>query len=91
MKNSVGTKDMTEGNTYSLMLGFALPTLLSEVFQQLYNTADAFIVGKCLGTSALAAVTSSGTLIFFAGEFLYRDVYGGGGGYFTVFWSKKGR
>ena len=64
MKNSVGTKDMTEGNTYSLMLGFALPTLLSEVFQQLYNTADAFIVGKCLGTSALAAVTSSGTLIF---------------------------
>ena len=64
MKNSVGTKDMTEGNTYSLMLGFALPTLLSEVFQQLYNTADAFIVGKCLGTSALAAFTSSGTLIF---------------------------
>lgn len=64
MKNSVGTKDMTEGNPYSLMLGFALPTLLSEVFQQLYNTADAFIVGKCLGTSALAAVTSSGTLIF---------------------------
>ena len=55
MKNSVGTKDMTEGNTYSLMLGFALPTLLSEVFQQLYNTADAFIVGRYLGTNALVS------------------------------------
>ncbi len=78
MKNSVGTKDMTEGNTYSLMLGFALPTLLSEVFQQLYNTADAFIVGKCLGTSALAAVTSSGTLIFLLVSFFLGMSMGAG-------------
>ena len=78
MKNSVGTKDMTEGNTYSLMLGFALPTLLSEVFQQLYNTADAFIVGKCLGTSALAAVTSSGTLIFLLVSFFIGMSMGAG-------------
>ena len=78
MKNSVGTKDMTEGNPYSLMLGFALPTLLSEVFQQLYNTADAFIVGKCLGTSALAAVTSSGTLIFLLVSFFIGMSMGAG-------------
>ena len=57
-------KDMTSGNISSLMLGFALPIFLSQVFQQLYNTADAFIVGRHLGTNALAAVTSSGTLIF---------------------------
>lgn len=78
MKNSVGTKDMTEGNPYSLMLGFALPTLLSEVFQQLYNTADALIVGKCLGTSALAAVTSSGTLIFLLVSFFIGMSMGAG-------------
>jgi len=78
MKNSVGTKDMTEGNPYSLMLGFALPTLLSQVFQQLYNTADAFIVGKCLGTSALAAVTSSGTLIFLLVSFFMGMAMGAG-------------
>ena len=57
-------KDMTQGNPYSLMLGFALPVFFSQVFQQLYNTADALIVGKFLGTNALAAVTSSGTLMF---------------------------
>ncbi len=89
MKNSVGTKDMTEGNTYSLMLGFALPTLLSEVFQQLYNTADAFIVGKCLGTSALAAVTSSGTLIFLLVSFFIGMSMGAGGVISRYFGAKK--
>lgn len=59
-----GTRDMTQGSIYALMAGFALPVFFSELFQQLYNTADAFIVGRCLGTNALAAVTSSGTLIF---------------------------
>ncbi len=62
-KNVSTVKDMTVGNPYALMLGFAMPTFLSQVFQQLYNTADAFIVGRYLGTNALAAVTSSGTLI----------------------------
>ena len=57
------TVDMTQGSPYSLMIGFAMPLLLSQLFQQLYNTADAFLVGRSLGTEALAAVTSSGTLI----------------------------
>ncbi len=57
------TRDMTEGSIYRHMLAFALPILLSQVFQQLYNTCDAFIVGQLLGTSALAAVSSSGPLI----------------------------
>lgn len=72
------TKDMTVGNPYSLMIGFALPVLLSQIFQQLYNTADAFIVGKFLGTNALAAVTSSGTLIFLMVGFLTGTAMGAG-------------
>lgn len=71
-------KDMTKGNPYSLMMGFALPIFLSQVFQQLYNTADALIVGKFLGTNALAAVTSSGTLIFLLISFFMGTAMGGG-------------
>ena len=69
---------MTKGNPYSLMLGFALPIFLSQVFQQLYNTADAFIVGRYLGTNALAAVTSSGTLIFLMISFFAGIAMGAG-------------
>ena len=70
--------DMTSGNPCSLILQFTLPILLSQVFQQLYNTADAFIVGKYLGTNALAAVTSSGNLIFLLVSFFMGLAMGGG-------------
>ncbi|MCM1104957.1 MAG: MATE family efflux transporter [Clostridium sp.] len=69
---------MTTGSPYSMMIGFALPVLLSQIFQQLYNTADAFIVGRCLGTNALAAVTSSGTLIFLLVSFFMGTAMGAG-------------
>lgn len=59
-----GEMNLTKGNPYSLILRFALPLFISQLFQQLYNTADTFIVGRYLGTEALAAVSSSGTLIF---------------------------
>lgn len=58
------TMDMTCGKPWRLITAFAIPVLLSQVFQQLYNTADALIVGRFLGDEALAAVSSSGTLIF---------------------------
>lgn len=77
-KHSAGTKDMTVGNPYSMMISFALPVLLSQIFQQLYNTADAFIVGRRLGTNALAAVTSSGTLIFLMISFFMGTAMGAG-------------
>ena len=70
--------DMTSGNIYKLMLSFALPVFLSELFQQLYNTADALIVGRVLGTDALAAVTSSGSLIFLMVSFFTGTAMGGG-------------
>lgn len=69
---------MTRGSPYALMVSFALPVLLSQLFQQLYNTADAFIVGRCLGTNALAAVTSSGTLIFLMISFVMGTAMGAG-------------
>lgn len=56
--------NMTEGSPKRLILKFAYPILLSQLLQQLYNTVDAAIVGRALGKQALAAVTSSGTLIF---------------------------
>lgn len=71
-------KDMTVGNPYTQMLIFTLPVLLSQIFQQLYNTADAFIVGRALGTNALAAVSSSGNLIFLMTSFFYGTAMGGG-------------
>lgn len=61
--------DMTEGDYKKKLLVFAFPLFLSQVFQQLYNTADSFIVGNFLGKEALAAVSSSGTLIFLLTSF----------------------
>ena len=69
---------MTQGNIYSQMTSFALPILLSQVFQQLYNTADSLIVGRFLGTEALAAVSSSGTLIFLLVSFFNGTAMGAG-------------
>ena len=49
---------MTKGSPWKLITQFAVPVFLSQVFQQLYNTADALIVGRFLGDEALAAVGS---------------------------------
>ncbi len=73
-----GTVKMTEGSPYRMMLYFALPIFLSQTFQQLYNTADTFIVGKFLGTQSLAAVSSSGPLIFMLTSFFMGTSMGGG-------------
>ena len=71
-------KKMTQGNPYKLILEFTLPIFLSQVFQQLYNTADSLIVGRFLGTEALAAVSSSGTLIFLMISFFAGTSQGAG-------------
>ena len=61
---------MTSGSIGKRMMFFALPLLLGNLFQQLYNTVDSLIVGNFLGSSALAAVSSSGSLIFMLTGFL---------------------
>ncbi len=55
---------MTEGSVTSKILKFAFPVFLGMLFQQLYNAADSIIVGNFIGSSALAAVSSTGNLIF---------------------------
>lgn len=55
---------LTEGTIWKKMISFAFPLFLGNLFQQLYNTADSLIVGNFLGSNALAAVSSSGSLIF---------------------------
>ena len=56
-------KPMTTGSISRQMIFFALPLLLGNLFQQMYNTVDSLIVGNFLGSSALAAVSSSGSMI----------------------------
>lgn len=54
---------MTEGNILYSIISFAFPLLIGNLFQQLYNTVDAIVVGNFVGSRALAAVGSSGAII----------------------------
>ncbi len=56
--------DFTSGPLGRELVAFAMPLLLGNLFQQLYNAADSLIVGNFLGREALAAVSSSGPIIF---------------------------
>ena len=62
-RNNV-TRNMTEGDPLKLILAFSVPLMFGLFFQQLYSFADAAIVGRFLGTSALAAVGSTGSVNF---------------------------
>ncbi len=64
MKNSQHAVLMTEGSSIKRIVTFAFPLFLGNLFQQLYNTVDSLVVGNFLGKPALAAVSSSGSLIF---------------------------
>lgn len=65
------TLDMTEGNIAKLLITFAIPLLLGNIFQYLYNTVDSLVVGNFVGKEALAAVGSTtyiiNTLVMFFG------------------------
>lgn len=78
MTMELDTAPLTHGSIWKKMLFFALPLLLGNLFQQLYNTVDSLIVGNFLGTSALAAVSSSGSLIFMLIGFLSGIAAGAG-------------
>ena len=51
-------KDLTTGNPGKIIFNFTLPIFIGNVFQQFYSMADTIIVGKFVGTKALAAVVS---------------------------------
>lgn len=76
--------DMTVGNPMKIIFGFTLPIFIGNVFQQFYNMADAVIVGKFVGNKALAAVGSTGTIMFL----IYGFVVGMTAG-FTVLTAQK--
>ncbi len=57
-------KDLTRGNPARLIFNFAMPMLLGNLFQQLYNIVDTIIVGNFIGKEALAAVGASFPIIF---------------------------
>ena len=57
-------KDMTKGSPLPVILRFTLPLIIGNIFQQLYNMADTIIVGRYVGADALAAVGSTGTIMF---------------------------
>ena len=69
---------MTEGKISKKIALFALPIFLGNLFQQLYNIADSLVVGNVLGKDALAAVASSGSLIFLMVGFLNGIFVGAG-------------
>lgn len=55
-------KDLTKGNPVRLILGFALPMLLGNIFQLLYNLADTRIVGQTIGELALGALGATSSI-----------------------------
>jgi len=79
--------DLTKGPVTRSMLRFAVPMILGNLLQQCYNIADTLIVGKFLGSNALAAVGSSFTLMTFLTSILLGLCMGSG----TVFSIRFGR
>lgn len=76
--------DMTVGKPMKMILNFTIPVFIGNVFQQFYNMMDAIIVGKFVGTKGLAAVGSTGTIMFLILGFLMGLTAG-----FTVLTSQK--
>ena len=76
--NAESKTRMTEGSISRKIIFFAIPLFIGNLFQQLYNTADSLIVGNFLGSNALAAVSSSGNLIFLMVGFINGIALGAG-------------
>ena len=63
MSEKSAARNITEGVIWKQLLSFFFPIVLGTFFQQMYNTVDTIIVGRFVGTQALAAVGSTGALI----------------------------
>lgn len=63
--------DMTQGSTSKILITFALPMVLGNIFQQLYNTTDAIIVGRLIGKNALASVGVANPIMSIAIFFIF--------------------
>ena len=81
-------QDLTKGPIIKSMLLFAVPMILGNLLQQCYNIADTFIVGRFLGSNALAAVGSSFTLMTFLTSILL-GLCMGSGAYFSICFGER--
>ena len=63
LKQLFSAKDMTRGKPWHRIAEFAIPMLLGNIAQQLYNTVDSIVVGKYVGDNALAAVGSAAPIL----------------------------
>lgn len=81
-------QDLTKGNVAGTMLLFAGPMILGNLLQQCYNIADSLIVGRFLGSDALAAVGSAYTLMTFLTSILI-GLCMGSGSVFSFYAGKK--
>lgn len=70
--------DMTQGNPNKLILRFAMPMIIGNIFQHVYNIVDTIVVGKFVGTNALAAVGSSFSIIVFINSIIIGLCMGSG-------------
>lgn len=84
-----GKNDLLSGNVTSAMLRFAAPMLLGNLLQQFYNIADTLIVGRLLGSEALAAVGSSYTLITFLTSIILGLCMGSGAVFSILYGARK--
>lgn len=73
--------NMTEGSPLKLIISFAIPMAIGNLFQQFYNIADSAMVGRLVGSDALAAVGASGSVTFMF--FALCNGIGSGGGIIT--------
>ncbi len=80
-------RDLTKGKITSSLLLFALPMIAGDLLQQFYNIADTLIVGRILGTQALAAVGSAYTLMTFLTS-IFLGLSMGSGALFSIYRGK---
>lgn len=80
--------DLTRGSITGRLLKFALPMMAGNLLQQVYNIADTLIVGRFLGSDALAAVGSSYTLMVFLTSVLL-GLSMGAGAYFSIQFGRR--
>ena len=57
------TMDMTKGKPYKVIIAFAIPLMIGNIFQQLYSMVDTMVVGRFIGTNALAAVGATSPVV----------------------------
>ncbi len=82
-------RSLTEGSITKTMLLFSVPMIVGDLLQQFYNIADTFIVGRFVGSSALAAVGSAYALMIFLTSIIIGLSMGSSALVFNMFRAEK--